>query len=238
VNARSSIERQRTDHDTATSDENSARCRARKPSSAKVDAGIPALQAAQRVNLLAVIAYLEESARTPWPNCSRYAEQRRDLAPHASSTADRVREILSKEPDTGIARVARRLGMSSRTLQRALASEGARYLEMAREARRVEAEQRLLRGEPMSEIAYALGFNDVPAFHDAFQRWTGATPGEFRARGPSPSDLRCSPSSSSTCARRTSRSACGGSRIFSFLVGNGGVAPLASPKAVAGARRG
>jgi AraC-like DNA-binding protein len=168
----------------------------------------------------------------------RYAEQRRDLAPHASSTADRVREILSKEPDPGIARVARRLGMSSRTLQRALASEGARYLEMAREARRVEAEQRLLRGEPMSEIAYALGFNDVPAFHDAFQRWAGATPGEFRARGPSPSDLRCSPSSSSTCARRTSRSACGGSRIFSFLVGNGGVAPLASPKAVAGARRG
>jgi AraC-like DNA-binding protein len=182
------------------------------------------LQAAQRVNLLAVIAYLEESADALAELFERYAEQRPDLAPHASSTVDRLREILSKEPDPGIARVARRLGMSSRTLQRALASEGARYLEMAREARRVEAEQRLLRGEPMSEIAYALGFNDVPAFHHAFQRWTGATPGEFRARGPSPSDLRCSPSSSSTCARRTSRSACGGSRIFSFLVGNGGVA--------------
>jgi AraC-like DNA-binding protein len=117
-------------------------------------------------------------------------------------------------------------------------AEQRRDLEMAGEVRRIEAEQRLLRGEPMSQIAYALGFNDVPAFHHAFQRWTGATPGEFRARGPSPSDLRCSPSSSSTCARRTSRSACGGSRIFSFLVGNGGVAPLESPKAVAGARRG
>ena len=116
----------------------------------------------------------------------RYAEQALSAMRPAESTesvADRVRELLRAGNDPGIAHTARKLGLSTRSLQRALTNEGTSYLEIATRARRGIAEQLLARGElAISEIAYALGFRDVPAFHKAFSRWTGATPGEFRAR--------------------------------------------------------
>ena len=34
----------------------------------------------------------------------------------------------------------------------------------------------------IAEVAYALGFNDPSAFHHAFVRWTGSTPGDYRSR--------------------------------------------------------
>jgi AraC-like DNA-binding protein len=112
----------------------------------------------------------------------RYAEQALSTVPATESFGGRVRELLRAGNDPGIAQVARKLGLSTRSLQRALSSEGTSYLEISSQARRAIAERLLGRGElAISEIAYALGFRDVPAFHKAFQRWTGSTPGEFRA---------------------------------------------------------
>lgn len=113
----------------------------------------------------------------------RYAEQAISTLAVAASVGDRVRELLRAGNDPGIAQAARKLGLSTRSLQRALTNEGTSYLELSTQARRAIAERLLARGElAISEIAYALGFRDVPAFHKAFARWTGATPGEFRAR--------------------------------------------------------
>jgi AraC-like DNA-binding protein len=116
----------------------------------------------------------------------RYAEQALSAMPQTGSpesVADRVRELLRTGSDPGIAQTARKLGLSTRSLQRALTNEGTSYLEISTRERRGIAERLLARGElAISEIAYALGFRDVPAFHKAFLRWTGATPGEFRAR--------------------------------------------------------
>jgi AraC-like DNA-binding protein len=111
----------------------------------------------------------------------RYAEQLRQPLQARETWRGRVLSELQSGLDPGIAAVARRLGVSPRTLQRALAEENTSYLEVVTAARRAAAEQLLRRRElGISEIAFALGFSGSPAFHRAFRRWTGSTPSEFR----------------------------------------------------------
>lgn len=119
---------------------------------------------------------------------SRYAEQVLPGFALQQSWQERVRRELAGGCDPGIARVARALGISSRSLQRALAEEGTSYAEVSNRVRRALAEQLLRRRELcISEISAVLGFSGSPAFHRAFRRWTGASPGEFRARALGPS---------------------------------------------------
>lgn len=114
---------------------------------------------------------------------SRYATQDLQKVPSATSWTDRVRQQLASGIDPGISEVARRLGVSTRALQRSLSKESVTYLELSNASRRVAAERLLVHGElSIAEVAYALNFGDVPAFHRAFVRWTGRTPGEFRSR--------------------------------------------------------
>ena len=83
--------------------------------------------------------------------------------------------------DTGIAAMARRLAMSSRTLQRRLAAEGVSYQELLDEARKEAAGRHI--SEPtlaICEVAYLLGYSEPAPFHRAFKRWYGTTPDLFR----------------------------------------------------------
>jgi AraC-like DNA-binding protein len=113
----------------------------------------------------------------------RYAEQLRPPQPGRESWRGKVLEQLRSGHDPGIATIARTLGVSARTLQRALAEESTSYLDVVTAARRTAAEQLLQRRElAIAEIAFALGFSGSPAFHRAFRRWTGTTPSEFRER--------------------------------------------------------
>jgi AraC-like DNA-binding protein len=77
--------------------------------------------------------------------------------------------------------IARRLGMSRRTLARALSSEGAAFsgvLDTLRQAlsKRYLREQQL----PIAEVAWLLGYSDISSFTHAFARWTGLTPTAYR----------------------------------------------------------
>ncbi|WP_162911119.1 AraC family transcriptional regulator [Azohydromonas sediminis] len=77
--------------------------------------------------------------------------------------------------------VARRLGVSERSLQRRLHDEGfgfAQLLDDVRHdlARRYVTDTRLSLGE----VAYLLGFSEPSAFHRAFRRWTGTTARNLR----------------------------------------------------------
>ena len=84
-----------------------------------------------------------------------------------------------------MAEIAQRLGVSQRTLARRLASEGVTFVEVLKNLR-IDLAHRYLRepGEPISEVAWLLGYREISAFNHAFKRWTGKTPRQVRsARG-------------------------------------------------------
>jgi len=78
--------------------------------------------------------------------------------------------------------VARALGMSVRSLQRALEAEETKFQELV-DGVRCEFAQRYLARKSLNlgEVSYLVGFNDTSAFFKAFKRWTGQKPGEYRA---------------------------------------------------------
>ncbi|MFN2426466.1 MAG: AraC family transcriptional regulator [Candidatus Binatia bacterium] len=79
--------------------------------------------------------------------------------------------------------IARRLGMSPRSLQRLLAGEGTSFKDLLGEARLTLARSYLEEGRlPITEIAFVLGFADTSAFSRAFRRWTGVSPRDHARR--------------------------------------------------------
>jgi AraC-like DNA-binding protein len=79
-----------------------------------------------------------------------------------------------------IARTARRLGMSARTLQRRLRASGTSFSDLLRRKREFSAVDMLCQGHSIAEIAKTLGFSEHSAFTRAFKRWTGTSPARFR----------------------------------------------------------
>lgn len=77
--------------------------------------------------------------------------------------------------------VARRLGVSPRTLQRRLADERTSFAKVLDETRRQTA--LALISDPMisiSDISRRVGYADQFAFNKAFRRWTGCSPSAYR----------------------------------------------------------
>lgn len=100
-----------------------------------------------------------------------------------ASIARRVYRELMRTPGRfpGIESIASTLCMTGRTLRRRLQAEGTSYADMLTRVRRALAED-YLRGTRMSidDIAAALAFSDGRSFRQAFQRWTGRSPSDFR----------------------------------------------------------
>ena len=96
----------------------------------------------------------------------------------------RVREVMTEllpSGDATIDRVAAELGTSARSVQRRLHEEGATFQALLDDLRRDLALTYLAdRTCSLAEIALILGFSDQSAFHRAFVRWTGKTPGDVR----------------------------------------------------------
>lgn len=77
--------------------------------------------------------------------------------------------------------VAKTLDLSARALQRRLAAEGRTFRALVDDARRELGKQHLADpGQSLAQVALLLGFSEQAAFHRAFVRWTGVTPGQFR----------------------------------------------------------
>jgi AraC-like DNA-binding protein len=85
----------------------------------------------------------------------------------------------------GVAKVAKLLGMSHRTLQRRLGELGTTYQDLLDDVRR-RAARRLLANTDLGigEVAFLLGFEEVNSFTRAFQSWEHTTPGKWRERAP------------------------------------------------------
>lgn len=96
----------------------------------------------------------------------------------------RVRSaLLEALPGGGVEMdaVAKRIGMSRRSLQRHLEAEGQTYKELLRNTRLALAQHYLLKTElPTAEISYLLGFEEPNSFYRAFRGWTGQTPDSIR----------------------------------------------------------
>lgn len=110
-------------------------------------------------------------------------------APGADIPADVEKMITELLPHgkANAADVARRLGMSPRTLSRKLREENTSFAEVL-DTLRAALAQRYLgdRERHVSEIAWLLGYREVSSFTHAFKRWAGMTPRQFRSSGKPP----------------------------------------------------
>lgn len=122
------------------------------------------------------------------PALSRHFEAlAQQLLQEASSderVASRVRQaILAALPDGEPASpaIAKRVGMSERSLRRALANEGESFSGLVEAVRRERAARLLADGRAsLAEVAFSLGFSELSAFSRAFKRWYGRAPSEVR----------------------------------------------------------
>ena len=111
------------------------------------------------------------------------ARARRVLAnglprPAAAGSGRRVVEL------PGLEELAAGLAVSPQHLRRLLRAEGTSYSRIKDELRRDAAIESLTGSdEPVEALSARLGFSEPSAFHRAFRRWTGTTPGSYRGLG-------------------------------------------------------
>jgi AraC-like DNA-binding protein len=104
-----------------------------------------------------------------------------------ASLQDRVvqtaRALLAAGVRPHRAVVARRLGISQRSMQRGLEAEGTTFRAVQESVLR-ELVEALLSNPALKldAVAHSVGFGDLAAFSKAFRRWTGCTPARYRAQ--------------------------------------------------------
>jgi AraC-like DNA-binding protein len=117
----------------------------------------------------------------------RYAAPALAELPERDDPLQRARRELSSvlgEGEPSIQHVARKLGLTPRTLQRRLADSGYTFRKLVDEVREQAGRSYIERTQlSLIEITYLLGYSDPSAFNRAFRRWTGTTPAEHRQRG-------------------------------------------------------
>ncbi|MBD0686808.1 AraC family transcriptional regulator [Pseudomonas sp. PSB18] len=101
------------------------------------------------------------------------------------SLSSQLRRLLGRDtarwPDLEAA--ADHLHLSPQTLRRHLREEGTSFQELKDHLRRDIAIYHLGRADlSLQQIAEQLGFSEPSAFHRAFKKWTGLTPGAYRAQ--------------------------------------------------------
>jgi AraC-like DNA-binding protein len=102
----------------------------------------------------------------------------------AGTMTERVGRVLWFELSGGtpsLHRIAERLGVSTRSLQRHLQEEGNPFRDLMDEFRR-EMAVRLgsVRNLSVQEVAFVLGYADSSSFHRAFRRWYRTSPRKLR----------------------------------------------------------
>lgn len=119
---------------------------------------------------------------------ARFLEQQANASlaqlPSSDNYVSRVREILSAALDlngANASQIARRLGVSVRTLARRLERENSSFRMLLDETRKALALRDLSQTQrPINEISIQLGFSNRQSFHRAFRRWTGSTAMTYR----------------------------------------------------------
>ncbi|MEM7153211.1 MAG: AraC family transcriptional regulator ligand-binding domain-containing protein [Myxococcota bacterium] len=96
----------------------------------------------------------------------------------------RIRDCAARnaaQREYSAAALARRVGMSLRTLQRRVRELGTSVQALIDDVRAATARQLLSDSElSFHEVAFALGYTTESAFRRAFRRWTGQSPAHYR----------------------------------------------------------
>jgi AraC-like DNA-binding protein len=97
------------------------------------------------------------------------------------SSVENAIAVLLPHGQAQAGEIARKLGVSRRTLARRLSSEGLTFAGLLQRLK-LDLAKRHLADETLSisEIAWLLGYQDVSAFSNAFRRWTGKAPRAMR----------------------------------------------------------
>jgi len=102
--------------------------------------------------------------------------------PLMTAQVKRVLHEALRSDDATIEHVAKRLGLTARSLQRRLTDETTTFAQVREDVRRELARRYLGDGLPIADISFLLGFSEPSAFFRAFKRWTGETPLAMRHR--------------------------------------------------------
>lgn len=113
--------------------------------------------------------------------CDRVLQDKsRNLPPIVVEVERAIADRLSSG-EVGQEMVARSLGMSARTLSRRLAEQNTTFFKTLEDLRSALAVSYLKDSDlSLAEISYLLGYSGLSSFNDAFKRWTGNTPGQYR----------------------------------------------------------
>lgn len=102
-----------------------------------------------------------------------------------SGVAARVRALIGHDFSQGLPsfeEITRALNTSAPTLRRRLKREGTSFQKLKDECRCEAAVAYLSNPElSINAVAALMGFTDPSAFHRSFKKWTGMTPGDYRA---------------------------------------------------------
>lgn len=116
---------------------------------------------------------------------TRAAEEMMKRAPEPATIAAQVARVVAETlhgDEATIGVVAKRLGMTERSLQRRLKDEQTSFNAVREDVRKQLATRYLADKLAIAEISFLLGFSEPSAFFRAFKRWTGMTPLEARGR--------------------------------------------------------
>jgi AraC-like DNA-binding protein len=123
--------------------------------------------------------------------CEEALAHRRVGSKTLRSNVERAIATLLPHGKARASEVARRVGMSPRTLTRRLASEGLTFSGILEE-QKIDLARHYLQDSdfPISQIGWLLGYQEISAFTHAFKRWTGSTPRQSRTQRPPASHKR------------------------------------------------
>lgn len=112
--------------------------------------------------------------------CRQLLDSRRSRVGIAGRVRDELVAQIADPPHLDA--VAALLHMSGRTLRKYLRAEGTSYRLLLDEVREHLAEKLLLASRvPVEHVAHRLGYVEVSSFSQAFRRWKGVGPREFRS---------------------------------------------------------
>jgi AraC-like DNA-binding protein len=119
-----------------------------------------------------------------YPVLKRYLDRVLAEMPREDDLLASIRRAVGeslRDGDPNLARVAGKIAMGERTLQRRLREQGVDFKGLVDDTRRRFSLNYLReRKHTLSDIACLLGYSEVSAFNRAFRRWTGSTPLDYR----------------------------------------------------------